>query len=1009
MKKWLIRILILLVLAIISFAVYLEIEKNEIAALLVEDINQNFNATITHEDISTSFLRTIPKIYLELSHVDFKLKDTSIHHTLLSSQKISVGVNLIDLFKESITVKDLSIEEPSLQLITYEDGRRNYDVESNSINDNNSALQFFIEKVNIDKGDVAIINRSDGYSLHGSNFHYNGALDYQTDSTFLNGLVKTKIDLKSTPMTPSYQFDFNADMALIANEDWSNFKLHRSNIKLNDLSFLVDGIVLQDMDNYTYSFKVQNEKTSFKSLASLIPAFYANDYEQLKSEGVFELGGTIKGNSSANYPLYSLSGGITNGSLEYPAYSKKIENVNFNFVVENTSELSPFSSIQVKKGTMDVGSGHINGDVNIASLNDRYNIDLELDADIDLSEFNDIIPLQRHTFLGKIDLSVDGNTTFSSEYEQLLLETDDLRISLAGENLDFKSNSQQVQLNQVSLDGTVNQIIFEVLGFKAPGIDGLNMNGQVQNALASLSRESSPVSGEINIKAKHFDFNQFIKTGDSSIQQRMALPKTLLDLGVGIDTIVYEDYTLIGLQSSGILNSLKSNFDFTIQELQGSSINGSVELSNLMEYAVNGDSLMGKIKASADRFFIDKYITQKENGSNAHLKDVIPGNIDIDLDFTAEELVFKNLNILSSIGNVGIKNQTLSCKTTGALFGGQISFETLIDYSEENNYELILSLELGNLTFQETANKTRIFNELVPIAKMINGTYSANLKWNSILDEAFIPDLTSVSAVGSIETSNGSISGSLPIDSFIREFVPLDFTREIQIEDAKRFFVIEDGQILVKDIDLRKGDIAISLSGSHGFDQTLNYLISIDIPSNKLNLGQLISKIKNVPGETNTFNVLDKNMDVQLIAHLGGELNQPVFQLRDIRLRSGSESRRIEDIINAEATNILDSIDTSIKQVVDSTKISLQNQIDSLSTRTDVLIDSSIVSLEELLKARADTLNSQIPNVVDSAGIGSFDSIQFKIEEIFNKKKTTLDSLKLNTPKKNMLFKKTNN
>ena len=91
------------------------------------------------------------------------------------------------------------------------------------------------------------------------------------------------------------------------------------------------GMVAMPGDDIETDIQFGTDKTSFKTLLSLIPAMYTKDYQDLKTSGDFSLKGSAKGTYSdadSTLPDITLALSVSNGLISYPDLPEQINNIN---------------------------------------------------------------------------------------------------------------------------------------------------------------------------------------------------------------------------------------------------------------------------------------------------------------------------------------------------------------------------------------------------------------------------------------------------------------------------------------------------------------------------------------------------------------------------------------------------------------------------------------------------------------------------------------------------------
>ena len=62
---------------------------------------------------------------------------------------------------------------------------------------------------------------------------------------------------------------------------------------------------------------------------------------------------------------------------------------------------------------------------------------------------------------------------------------------------------------------------------------------------------------------------------------------------------------------------------------------------------------------------------------------------------------------------------------------------------------------------------------------------------------------------------------------------------EIQIRDLVAPFTISDGRLVFADVKFSAADLECSLSGTTGLDKNMDYILDVDLPPTRLNVGGL--------------------------------------------------------------------------------------------------------------------------------------------------------------------------
>ena len=201
-----------------------------------------------------------------------------------------------------------------------------------------------------------------------------------------------------------------------------------------------------------------------------------------------------------------------------------------------------------------------------------------------------------------------------------------------------------------------------------------------------------------------------------------------------------------------------------------------------------------------------------------------------------------------------------------------------------------------------------LFQALVPLAKVLQGKLNSDISLSGNLNNDFTPVLSSLkgNALAEILTSSINTSDSKLLSSLQQNFNFIDFSN-LDTKDLKTKLDFSDGKVNVKPYHLKYKDIDMEVSGSHGFDQLIDYNVVFQVPAKYLGgeVNQLIGKI-NDPAVT--------NLTIPVTANLKGNLNSPTVTT-DL---SSSVKTLTTKLIEIEKQKLLNQGGNAIKDLLGS-------------------------------------------------------------------------------------------
>lgn len=248
---------------------------------------------------------------------------------------------------------------------------------------------------------------------------------------------------------------------------------------------------------------------------------------------------------------------------------------------------------------------------------------------------------------------------------------------------------------------------------------------------------------------------------------------------------------------------------------------------------LKGDfNLKSNVLAVADFMTTTEIKESEKTTPSVQMK--IPAFLDCTISAKATTVLYDNLVLKSVTGILKIKEEkaTLSNVKT-SVFDGTIGLSGMV--STKNNVpDFDMNLTLNQVDIQETFTKLDMMKKLAPIAGVINGKLNSEIVVKGKLNTLeMTPNLTTISGLmkGQMTATTISEKNSELLKKLGSSISFIDFDK-INLNDIKTTLLFKDGKINVQPFDVKYKDIAVVVSGNHGFDQSMNYDLTFDVPAN---------------------------------------------------------------------------------------------------------------------------------------------------------------------------------
>lgn len=225
--------------------------------------------------------------------------------------------------------------------------------------------------------------------------------------------------------------------------DSMKFTLRDNVLKLNDIALNFSGTAAMPGDDIDLDMVFSAPETSFKSLLSLIPAFYMKGYEDLRATGMVALDGAVKGiysSADSTLPDVLLNLKVSDGLISYPALPEKISEINIAGKVQTDGNDMDKTIAEISRFHFVLAGNPFDLSLAMATPLSDPAVSAAAKGKIDLGKLQQAIPLDSITLNGLLDISLDlaGRMSMieNKEYEKFRavgdLKIADMAVEMSG-------------------------------------------------------------------------------------------------------------------------------------------------------------------------------------------------------------------------------------------------------------------------------------------------------------------------------------------------------------------------------------------------------------------------------------------------------------------------------------------------------------------------------------------------------------------------------------------------
>ncbi|GCD77862.1 membrane protein [Thermaurantimonas aggregans] len=513
--------LILFALIVVIVLVAPFVFKDEIVRRFKEEVNQQLLADVDFGDFRLSLIRDFPNLHFGVHDFVITGRDTFAGVELARIGEFDLSLDILSVFKgDQFKIRKIGIEDASFHLIALDSNLANYLIVPTTEGDTKAeedttttTFSLALKKYYLRNVNLTYDDRYGGIYTAIRNLNHEGRGDFTQDIVDLK--TKTTIDtfdFRTGGVTMLHKVRVASDFDVRVNQQTMEIALGDNFISLNDLRLNFKGLIRMPEDDIDLDLEFDAPNTSFKSIISLIPAIYYQDFHQLTARGTARLEGKVQGIYNGDkeiYPKFNILLSVRDGFFKYPDLPSSVDAVNTDIRVSNTGGSLDNTLLSVPSFAMKLANNPIAASLTVSTpISDPY-IDFTLNGKLDLAEITRLVPLDPGMQLaGLIDAAIALKTKLSAieseKYDQVTAEgratianfvySDPSTLTLP---VKIASAALQIRPENFQLDNLVMTI----------GRTDISATGRFDNLLSYVFKDTT-LYGRFTVSSTLFDLNE---------------------------------------------------------------------------------------------------------------------------------------------------------------------------------------------------------------------------------------------------------------------------------------------------------------------------------------------------------------------------------------------------------------------------------------------------------------------------------------------------------------------
>ncbi len=642
MKRFFQILLGVIALILLLLLVVPSLFKDKIEKKVTEVVNENITATMSFDKFSLSMFRHFPNLTMGLDGLTLINKEPFDGDTLMHVSSFTTSIDLWSAVRgDGIEINSVSIKEPQAWLKVNKDSVPNWDIvptsETEEEEEDTAAASDFEVQLKLFEIEDARLGFSDATIalktvVDDLDFSMDGDLSQKSTNLDLNTSIQ-KLNVEMDGIR--YMKDAFVSLDAIIGADLENmiFTFDDNEFRLNDLALGFDGSVGMPEEGFDTDLTLSAKETSFKTLLSLIPEAYLQDFEDLQTEGTLKLDAKVKGHylDTDNLPAFDLVLNVDNGKIQYPDLPKSIDDIQIDLDVNNPGGAMDLTVTDISKFHFKLGNNPFDATLWVGTPVSNATYKGAMEGTIDLESLMDAIPMDSVDMGGVIST----NITINGDYEMVekeLYEDIEANGTIGLKDFFYSSTDLPTEFLISDADLQITPRFMELRTFNSEfGKSDFDLKGRVENYL-SYALKDGTLKGRLEHKSKMIDTNELMSMAgeedttaveDTTAMELVIVPKNLnFTFSSSIDRLIYDKLEMTNTRGSirlingrVILDGLNSNM------LDGRmAVSGEYNTADTLKPFVDFDMALQSIdlnKAANSFSMIDSMmpIAKKENGT----------------------------------------------------------------------------------------------------------------------------------------------------------------------------------------------------------------------------------------------------------------------------------------------------------------------------------------------------------------------------------------------------------
>ena len=278
-------------------------------------------------------------------------------------------------------------------------------------------------------------------------------------------------------------------------------------------------------------------------------------------------------------------------------------------------------------------------------------------------------------------------------------------------------------------------------------------------------------------------------------------------------------------------------------KIGNSDIQAKGKIDNILPYVFNNEVLKGSMHVTSTMLDVDDLMrtvegetetkTEISDSSEAYEVIKVPGAYDLNLTTDIKQMIYDGTFIKNIRGAVSVKDKVAKLSDVNLdMLEGKIVLNGSYN-TQKTNPVVNFDYDVKGVDIEQTAAFFGAIETIAPILKKCKGKISTNMKVSTELDQNMEPVYNTINGAGGLLANNLTVEGIKSLEK-IADLLKVKELATQSEDKLKLAFSFTNGRAIVNPFDVKLSGINSTISGSTGFDQTIEYDVAMQVPKAKL-------------------------------------------------------------------------------------------------------------------------------------------------------------------------------